>query len=352
METVHIPLSSEYCVCIGSGIFPEAGARIAAVTDAKTVMIVSDSNVYALYGVSLHESLTRAGFRTASFVFPAGEQSKSVPVWTQLLERLCAEGFTRSDIIVSLGGGVTGDLAGFAAAVYQRGIGYVQIPTTLLAAVDASVGGKTAVNLAGGKNQAGRFHQPLLVLCDPLLLSTLSEKEYRCGCAEIVKYAMIGSEQLFGQLESASVRDDCTSVIAACVTMKRDLIVRDEFDTGDRMLLNFGHTVGHAAEYLSGFTLSHGECVAAGMAVMTRAAAALGLCPPGTSDRLIALLHRYGLPAAVSFSAEELYRAAQSDKKNKDDTIRVILPERIGSCRITEIPRGDLLRLLQLGGAG
>ncbi len=350
MKTIRIDASVSYDVVIAPGLLGEAGARIAALAGRARAMVVSDKHVFSLYGEKLLESLRSAGMETSRFLFPRGEQEKNLATYGALLETLCRERFTRKDWIVALGGGVVGDLAGFAAATYQRGIPFVQLPTTLLAAVDASVGGKTAVDLAGGKNQAGAFYQPRLVLCDTDCLGTLSEEEYRCGCAEVVKYAMIGSPELFGEISRKPVREHYEEVIARCVAMKRDYVQADEFDTGVRMLLNFGHSFGHAAEACSGYALPHGEAVAMGMAVMCRSAAAAGYCPEETREALEKLLRAYGLPTEIPYSAEALAEAARADKKATGDSIRLVVPEKVGHCRIETVPAGDLLLWLRRGG--
>ena len=351
MKAIRIDASRSYDVVISSGLLAEAGRRIAALTGKVRAMVVSDDRVFSLYGETLTDSLRDAGLEPAQFVFPQGESEKNLATYGLLLEELCRLRFTRSDLIVALGGGVVGDLAGFAAATYQRGIPFVQLPTTLLAAVDASVGGKTAVDLAGGKNQAGAFYQPALVLCDTDCLRTLTEEEYRCGCAEIIKYAMIGSPELFEELAQTPVRDRYEDVIAACVAMKRDFVQADEYDTGARMLLNFGHSFGHAAEKCSGYTLPHGLAVAMGMAAMTRSAAKAGLCSPETAETLEGLLRAYELPTALPYSAEALAEAARADKKAAGDRLRIVVPEAVGRCRIQSIPAGDILLWLKRGGA-
>lgn len=351
MKTIRVDASRSYDVVISSGLLAEAGRRIAALTGKVRAMVVSDDRVFPLYGETLTESLRDAGLEPAQFVFPQGESEKNLATYGLLLEELCRLRFTRSDLIVALGGGVVGDLAGFAAATYQRGIPFVQLPTTLLAAVDASVGGKTAVDLAGGKNQAGAFYQPALVLCDTDCLRTLTEGEYRCGCAEIIKYAMIGSPELFEELAQTPVRDRYEDMIAACVAMKRDFVQADEYDMGARMLLNFGHSFGHAAEKCSGYTLPHGLAVAMGMAAMTRSAAKAGLCPPETVEALEGLLCAYRLPTALPYSAEALAEAARADKKAAGDRLRIVVPEAVGRCRIQSIPAGDILLWLKRGGA-
>ena len=249
MRAVSISASHPYEVRIGSGLLSDLGAQLRGLFAApRSVMVVSDDTVSALYGPAAERSLRDAGFCPERFVFPHGERSKTLSTYAALQQALLTAGFTRSDLIVALGGGVAGDLAGFAAATYQRGIPYVQVPTTLLSAVDSSVGGKTAVNLPGGKNQVGAFHQPALVLCDPDLLHSLPPQEYQNGCGELVKYAMLSGDPLYSALLSEPVSRLPEQVISACVEIKRALVQSDEWDTGCRRLLNFGHTVGHAIE--------------------------------------------------------------------------------------------------------
>ena len=256
---------------------------------------------------------------------------------------LCDRRFTRSDFLVALGGGVVGDLAGFAAATYQRGIPYIQVPTTLLSMVDSSVGGKTAVDLEHGKNQAGCFYQPSLVLCDPSLLNTLPEREYRAGCAEIIKYAMLYSEDFLRELEKTPVREQFERVISVCVGMKRDVVRGDEFDRGQRALLNLGHTVGHAVEACSGFTLLHGEGVAIGMAIVSRASAC------ADTPRIVALLEQFGLPTRTDYSADDLFTYTLSDKKRSGGTVNLIIPRAIGDCVIVPTKVESLKSFIQAG---
>ena len=258
-------------------------------------------------------------------------------VWQQLQEH----GATRHSLVICLGGGVVTDLGGMAAATFKRGINFINIPTSLLGMVDASVGGKTGVDLPTGKNQAGCFYQPSLVLCDPALLTTLPEREYRSGCAEVIKYGILFEEALFTSLEETPVREQWEAVIARCVALKRDTVAADEFDRGCRALLNLGHTLGHAVEKVSAYSVSHGEAVAIGMAVITRAAVKRGLCAPETAERLEGILKAYGLPTAAGLPREALAAAAMSDKKNHGGRLDLIVPEAIGRCRIRSIPPAE-----------
>ena len=349
-HTISVAASVPYDVIISAGLLNEAGARIASLSGAQSVLLVSDDRVGPLYADRVASSLEAAGLRVIRFIFPHGEKNKTVATWKDLLECCCETRLTRSDLMVALGGGVVGDLTGFAAAVWQRGIRYVQIPTSLLAMVDSSVGGKTAVDLDRGKNMIGSFHQPSLVLCDPEVLRTLPEEEYRCGCAEIIKYGIIGDADFFHRLVEKPVRDQLEWVIASCVEMKRRFVLEDEFDTGMRMLLNFGHTFGHAAEACSRFSILHGQGVAIGMAVMARAACVRGFLSPEDRDAILSVIRLYGLPTEASWPAEEMARAAASDKKSSGASLRLIVPERIGKCRILPVPAADLAAWLRDGG--
>lgn len=352
MKTIHVPASREYDVLIERGLLDRAGEEIARVLPkARRAVIVCGERVSKLYAARLAASLSHAGLATAEFCYPGGEQYKTLDTYSRLLHFAAAQKLSRGDVIVALGGGVTGDLAGFAAATYQRGLPFVQIPTTLLAAVDSSVGGKTAVNLESGKNQVGCFYQPSLVLCDADTLSTLSEEEYRNGCAEVIKYGVLGSAEFFTALEQCPVREQLDEVIAQCVGMKRDIVAADEFDTGRRQLLNLGHSFGHAVEKCSDFRIAHGSAVAVGMAMMCRAAYKRGICDEQTLTRLKNILAAYGLPDRAEFTADELYAAALSDKKISGGSINLIVPERIGRCRIEKVPAEELRAWLADGGA-
>ena len=349
MKTVSVEASRSYEVLIGRGLLDEAGERIRAVSKAETAVIVAGDLVRPLYAGQVQATLERAGFRVLVYEIPHGEQYKTLETYGKLLNDLCDNHITRSDVLVALGGGVTGDLTGFAAATYQRGCGFVQIPTTLLAMVDSSVGGKTAVDLPGGKNQAGAFYQPLLVLCDSDTLSTLPEEQYRSGCAEVIKYGMLGDEDFFASLV-LPVKEQAETVIARCVSMKRDIVHEDEFDTGLRCLLNLGHSFGHAVEKCSDYTILHGEAVAIGMAGITRAAVARGLCEASALDALLEMLRAYGLPTGCDYSAEELAAAMRNDKKMTGSTMHLVVPETVGKCRVLSVPATELTAWLRQGG--
>ncbi|HIT69865.1 MAG TPA: 3-dehydroquinate synthase [Candidatus Aphodomonas merdavium] len=339
MIRIAVPASRSYEVLIAPGLLARLGALCREVCPSQRAMLVTDSRVAPLYLQKAASSLASAGFCVSTFVFPVGEKNKNGATYLRLLNALARCGLTRSDLLLALGGGVTGDLCGFAAATYMRGIPLVQLPTTLLACVDASVGGKTAIDLAAGKNLAGAFYQPRLVLCDTSLLATLPAGVFACGCAEMIKCAMLGGPALLEAMQAAPIRNrPPEELISACVALKRDLVVQDEFDTGVRRLLNLGHTFGHALERLSGYRMPHGQAVAAGMAIITRAAVRKGICPQECMDALGTLLAQNGLQARAGFRAQALFEAALLDKKRAGDTITLVVPTGIGRCELLEQP--------------
>ncbi len=343
MKAIHIRTSKAYSVKIGSGLLTDLGAEAAALVKPGKAAIVSDSNVWPLYGKPAAESLKNAGFDPVHFVFPAGEESKNGETYLQLLNFLAENGLSRSDLMIALGGGVVGDLAGFTAATYLRGIAYIQVPTTLLAAVDSSVGGKTAIDLPAGKNLCGAFYQPRLVLCDTDTLSTLPREIFRDGCAEVIKYGVLYDPALFAHLEDKGLSFDLEAVIAQCVEHKRNVVMEDEFDTGARMKLNLGHTVGHGVEASSHFTVSHGKAVAIGMAIVSRASR----CPDGA--RIVSCLEAFGLPTQTDIPADTLFTCALSDKKRSGGIVNLIIPRKIGACDIVPTPVSELPSFIQAG---
>ena len=349
MTTVTVRASRPYEVTIGRGLLDTVGRQAAGQWKGRSAAVVSDSTVAPLYLNRVKDSLERAGFRVHSFVFPAGEDQKNGGTYLKLLEFLAARRLTRADGLIALGGGVVGDLAGFAAATFLRGLGLLQLPTTLLAAVDSSVGGKTAIDLTNGKNLAGAFYQPQAVLCDLDTLDTLPAEVFADGCAEVIKYGMIGDPALLARLETVDFRADPEELVARCVAQKRDLVEQDEFDTGARQLLNLGHTLGHGVEACSGYTVSHGRAVAIGMTLVTRAAVAFGRCPAEVLPRLRRLLERYGLPDATAYSAQALYEKTLSDKKRSGDTISLVVPIAWGASQLVRIPVSELPAWIERG---
>ena len=351
MKTVSVTASRRYDVLIEHGLLRRTDELVRSVTNAGTVMIVSDDSVWPLYGETVQKSLSDAGFSVCRFVFPHGESSKCAKTWLALLDALCENRLTRADAVVALGGGVVGDLTGFAASAYLRGIGFIQIPTTLLAMVDSSVGGKTAIDLPAGKNLAGSFYQPWLVLCDPDCLDSLPDEIFRDGCAEVIKYAVLGNAPFFDDLKNTPPRRQLEHIIETCVRMKRDIVAQDEFDRGQRQLLNLGHTFGHGIEACSGFAVSHGSAVAIGMAMIVRAAAQFGLCAVETRDAVLALLRQYGLPTDCAYAAEQMLGTILHDKKASGSSINLIVPTAVGSCEIKKTPASEIPDWLKAGGA-
>lgn len=350
MMEIPVKTQKPYSVLIGTGLLAQAGQLTKERTGLCRAVIVSDERVEALYGPAARQAFAQAGFAVSSWSFPAGEASKNLGTLGRLLEWLAEEGLTRRDLLVALGGGVTGDLTGFAAAVYLRGIRYVQLPTTLLAAVDSSVGGKTAVDLASGKNLCGAFKQPELVVCDSSLLDSLAPETFAEGLAESVKYGVIADRNLFGAFKDGNYRDGrLERIIGRCVEIKGAVVADDEFDNGARQLLNFGHTVGHSIEKLSHYGISHGFAVAMGMAIMARAAEALGWAAKPVAAELEAVLAKNGLPAECGFGSAELAQAALSDKKRRGERITLIVPEEIGRCELKEIPVSQLEAVIRAG---
>ena len=343
MKRIHVHASREYDVLIGNGLFSRLGSLARDVLRGSRVCIVSDTNVASLYLAQAEKMLKEAGFLAESFVFPAGEGSKSGETYLALLNFLAEKQLTRADALIALGGGVTGDLTGFAAATYLRGISLIQIPTTLLACVDSSVGGKTAIDLPAGKNLAGAFYQPKKVICDPEMLETLPDSIFSEGCAEVIKYGLIGSKELMDKLAGVHAKDDLEEIIAVCVDMKRDIVESDEFDTGCRQLLNLGHTFAHSIEALSDYSISHGSAVAIGMHIITRAAVKKGLCPAECLAALENLFEKYGLPRTSPYSAEDLAARALSDKKRSGGSITIAVPKETGRSELMTIPVSELL---------
>lgn len=346
MSTVRIKASSDYDVIIERGILKDTGKLLRDVASPKKTAVITDDRVDELYGAVVEESLREAGFEVIKYVFKNGEASKNFDVLVEMLEFLAENQLTRSDMAVALGGGVTGDMAGFAAASYLRGIDFIQIPTTFLAAIDSSVGGKTGVDLKAGKNLAGAFWQPRLVICDPDTLGSLSEEYFGDGVAEGIKYGILASPSLFDKFMKKRAHTELEDIITECVSIKRDIVAEDELDNGKRQLLNLGHTFGHAIEKLSRFELTHGHAVAAGTAIASRIALELGICNRETTENIIECLKANGLPTGTDFSEEDIARTALNDKKRRGDMITLILPEAIGSCRLYPVKTSELEAML------
>lgn len=349
MKTVTVRASKTYDIHIERGLLSKCGGLIAQVHPRCVAAVITDDNVDKLYGARVCASLENAGFSPKKMVVPHGEQSKNLNTLGAILNFLADNGLTKSDLVVALGGGVVGDIAGFAAAVYLREIPFVQLPTSLTAAIDSSVGGKTAVDLPAGKNLAGAFCQPILTICDTAALDTLPDQYFADGCAEGLKYGMIADPELFESFRAGVHRRDMDDIVARCVEIKADLVCQDERDQGARQLLNFGHTIGHAVERCSGYTTPHGHGVAVGMTAMCRAAYALGLSQQNCTPALLEALDACHLPSSCPYSADQLAQAALQDKKRRGDQITLIVPEKIGQCRRETVPVDQLQRLIAAG---
>ncbi len=341
MNVVTVQASKTYDVKIGRGLLDTIGAELSQIAKGK-IMVVTDENVAPLYLGRVYRSLTQAGFTVYTFSLPAGERAKDLKYYVNLLELIAEKGLTRDHTLVALGGGVVGDLTGFVAATYLRGISFVQVPTTLLAMVDSSVGGKTAVNLKAGKNLAGAFHQPSLVLCDPELLDTLTEEVFRCGCAEVIKTAILFDRELFDHLQSKGIYFDREWVITRCIRWKRDVVCADEFDRGQRQLLNLGHTAAHAIEALTQYDTPHGYAVAAGCCIFARAFAK----DPG---EIVECFRTFGLPTDSYFSPKLLAEGALMDKKRQGDTITLAVPIEVGNSELRKVPVTELETIMKAG---
>ncbi|MBQ4354389.1 MAG: 3-dehydroquinate synthase [Clostridia bacterium] len=341
--------AGKYNIVIERGALSRVGELAKEAVKPCRAVIVSDDNVYPLYGKTVKNSLLSAGFTLGeSYVFPHGEESKNWQTLGALIEHLAAEHLTRTDIVVALGGGVTGDMAGFASAVYLRGIRYIGLPTSLLASVDSSVGGKTAVDLTSGKNLVGAFHEPSLVVCDPDVLSTLPAEFFSDGMAEVIKTGLLGNEELWNKLGTNAPIDE---LIALCVRDKRDICERDLYDNGERQKLNLGHTIGHAIEAKSAFAIHHGHAVGAGLHAITKASVIRGLCDAELLTALDKILVRYDLDPYLfeRFTAEELYEAAAHDKKTRGSSITLVIPRSVGHSELCKVPVSELYDYIKDG---
>ncbi len=350
MAVLTIETSRPYDVIIGGKILKQIGAVVKEKFPRAKVAVISDDIVHSLYGKTVRDSLIEQGFTVNAWAFPHGEESKNSATLTAIWEFLAAHQFTRSDVIIALGGGVVGDVTGFAAATYLRGIAYIQIPTTFLAAIDSSVGGKTAINLQAGKNLAGAFYQPSLVYCDYETMKTLPPERFSDGTAEAIKYGVLRDEGLFNILAQGEIWQNMAEIIMTCLAIKRDLVIADEFDTGSRQLLNLGHTIGHAIEQESAFAITHGHAVAIGMALISQVAEARGLCPTGTAGLIGQALQTNDLPTASPYAMAKLLSTIKLDKKRQGDTINFILPQKIGQCFLYPVAIDELNNFLTING--
>ncbi|MBR5707646.1 MAG: 3-dehydroquinate synthase [Bacteroidaceae bacterium] len=346
-QKITVKASGTYDILINKGGLSNIGQALKERFKPCTIAILSDDKVFPLYGKVVADALKAAGFSTVSHVIPNGEQSKTLAGVTAFIDRMVQAQVTRTDMVLALGGGVVGDMAGFAAAIYLRGIPYIQVPTTLLAAVDSSVGGKTAVDISAGKNLVGAFHQPALVYLDTETLNTLDPAVMRDGFAEVIKYGIILDSKLFDTVSKPG-SFDLTSVIARCIEIKRDVVEQDEFDKGLRGLLNLGHTFGHAIEKLSDFTITHGSAVARGMIIAAKVARVYGFSD--YTDIITKVVKDYGFDTDCPFRADELYSVILSDKKRSGADITLVLPKQIGASTLEKMPALQVLELMKKAG--
>lgn len=349
-QRIRVNASGVYDVVIGSGLIENAAEYIEKVIKARTFAVITDDNVDAFYGDKVCRSLTDKGMTVYKFVFPHGEASKCSATLLEIYSFLCKNHITRSDCLIALGGGVVGDITGYAAATFLRGLDFVQIPTSLLAQVDSSVGGKTAIDLPEGKNLVGAFKQPKLVLCDTNTLDTLPEEFLIDGMGEVVKYGMIRSAELFELLEKydiTTIKSAAADIIGRCVSIKRDVVEADEFDKGERMLLNFGHTLAHSIEQYYNYTgITHGMAVAAGMKMITDIAEKNNMAQHGLCKRLTSCLERYRLNAEIEPTVPQLAEACLNDKKRESGSISIIICSEVGKSAAVKMPVPDFLALL------
>ena len=345
MNTIHIQASTAYDVIIERHSLPRIGEHLQGIKPTCSVMIVTDDNVGPLYASTVSDSLEQAGYTVHTYTFPHGESEKNGYRLMELVETLGHAKLTRKDLIIALGGGVVGDLAGFAAATYLRGIDYVQVPTSLLAAVDSSVGGKTAVNLDCGKNLWGAFKQPILVLCDPETLSTLPKEEWINGCGEIIKYGFLDHPELLDQLRERPLLqypEDVNSIISQCVRIKAQVVELDERESGLRATLNLCHTFGHGIEHGSTFTIPHGNAVALGLLIMARGAVAHEELDPAIVPGIEQLLVAHELPTTTTIAKDLILEEASHDKKASGSSITIVVPTGYGTSVLKKVTFQEL----------
>jgi 3-dehydroquinate synthase len=350
-QTVGLP-ANHYDILIGNDLLNDFGPLIRNRLMPKGhTAIVTDSTVWALYGKPLSTSLAGAGIPFDPVILPPGEENKSLEGLKTLYSAFASMQLRRNGLIIAFGGGVIGDLAGFAAATWMRGTDYIQIPTTLLAQVDSSVGGKTAIDLPEGKNLAGAFYQPKLVLADIQFLDTLSPRDFRCGMAEVIKYGVIRSTPLLASLREPRAGEKLAHVIRQCCRIKSEIVARDERDTGERMILNFGHTFGHAIEKLGGYARhNHGEAVAMGMVLAMITGENLGVTVPGRTGALRELLELHDLETHCPYPFQTLLPLMALDKKNEGLGIRLVLLKDFGEAFVHTVSEDTLNQALGRGG--
>lgn len=351
--TVNLP-GRAYSICIEKGLLSRIGQEIKKIYKNKKIAIITDSNIEALYGESIQKSLEKETFQIKKIIVSPGEKSKSFEILQQVCDELLDFELTRSDLIITFGGGVVGDLGGFAASILLRGIPFIQIPTSLLAQIDSSIGGKVAVNTSRGKNLVGSFYQPLAVFIDPDLLKTLEDRYLHDGMAEVIKTGAIRDSKLFHELLKYETKEELfqnlESIIFTCCNIKRNVVEVDERDTGERMILNFGHTIAHIIEkYFNYETYTHGEAVAMGMYAITKNSERLGITENGTAALIREILNKYQLPCDLpSMDKNEIIHTIRLDKKNTSNNINLILLKNIGTVFIEKIENKDIEKYINI----
>lgn len=357
MYSLDIKASKPYQVLIDTFLLERTGEVARSLNAGGRALIISDTNVAPLYAEPVKTSLESAGYSCEVAIFTAGEEHKRAETFIALLEKAASFEMTRSDLVVALGGGVVGDVAGFVAATYMRGIDFIQIPTTLLAMVDSSVGGKTAIDLEAGKNLAGAFWQPRAVLADVGCLGTLTDEQFADGCGEVIKHAAIADSELFEELEKTPLtpellKQDLSRVaylIARNIDIKRAVVEADERESSMRKLLNFGHSIGHGVEAAESYRLGHGACVGIGMVAIASASVTAEVCEPDVPDRLAALIRSHGLSLRFEADSENVFNEALHDKKRAGDSIDLIVPRGIGTVAIAPTPLDEFKKILEVG---
>ena len=355
MNTISVDLTSDsYQIYVGHHLLAQAGKLMRSHTSGSKILLVTHPDLNKLFGTELLTSLESAGYSVTTATVSTGEHAKSFESYQKLVSVLAEHRFTREDIVVGLGGGVIGDLAGFVAATYMRGCALVHIPTSLLAMIDSSIGGKTAIDLPFGKNLVGAFYNPRAVIVDLELLNSIPAPLLQDSCGELIKYGVLSGHELFNKISLARnpmqvIDVSCRQeLIQSCIEIKKSVVEADFKEAGSRKLLNLGHTLGHAIETLSNFELGHGSCVAAGTAMMAKACTKLGLCSYEDAKSITELTQSYELSTSTSFDVEELYSAALHDKKSHADSIDVALIYGIGDVRIERKSFAELKQLIEL----
>jgi 3-dehydroquinate synthase len=353
VSILQVPLEKNpYPIYIGMDCSKDLPSYISEHLTAAAAVIVTDDIVAALYLNSIQNALVAHGIKIYTYVFPHGEASKSQTVLFDLLEFLAAHDINRNDALIALGGGVVGDLAGFAASIYKRGMPYIQLPTTLLSAIDSSVGGKTAINLPIGKNLIGSFYQPKFVLCDTAMFASLPTEELQSGIGELIKYAVLADTFPLERLTKCTLEnilEDITPFIIAALQVKIDYVLKDEKDENVRQFLNLGHTIGHAVEQASGYTTKHGIAVGIGLAYMARASYHLGYGSEAFTASLLSLLEQFSLPMTCTYPTDTLHATARKDKKKKGNKTTIVMPYQFGACALNEVDDDALRALIEVG---